>query len=662
MSKILEYASDYLQRGWLPLPIPHRSKNPNLKGWQNLILSASDLPRYFNGKPQNIGVLLGSKSNGLTDIDLDSSEAVKIADFFLPETQAGFGRVSKPRSHRLYYCDESFYEKFNNPFLLASEDEEIRKTACIAEIRGKDGLQTVFPGSTHETGEPIEWHNDGEPTRIEAKELCRAVALLASAALVSTFWRNGIHNQLTLSLCGALLRNGFNISDAKNFIRAVCAVSNDEETSDRLKAVDATAQKLKSSENVFGFPKLAELTDQKLVKTVCKWLQIESRNQTDFEQDRGLRDELLQPLPTKIGLTFGELLKLEMPKREEIIRGLAKCENGLMNAVTNVGKTTLIRNVALSLVCGKPFPPITDGGRNRRVVIIDSEDTLVYLRSDINKMIANYSDADKQLVRENLLLICDVSFSDEELRINKQEHFDLLVSTICNFKANIVFIDTISRSFVIHNENDNSEVKERVMKPLKRLAKLTDTGVLASHHIGKAKLEEGAARENSHRGRGASAFADQSRVIFNLERDATDDVILSCPKLKGEKFADTIFRYDSQKRWFVKQGESKILNNYEILLELFDEKTLKRSEIGEMLEGEMSKQTITRQLSIAVKHGDLIRNKGYYSKNARLLTQYSGEQMSISSNSSNDNSLQDTQKTLKSDDEHNTDAGGVEYF
>ncbi len=277
MSKILEYASDYLQRGWLPLPIPHRSKNPNLKGWQNLILSASDLPRYFNGKPQNIGVLLGSKSNGLTDIDLDSSEAVKIADFFLPETQAGFGRVSKPRSHRLYYCDESFYEKFNNPFLLASEDEEIRKTACIAEIRGKDGLQTVFPGSTHETGEPIEWHNDGEPTRIEAKELCRAVALLASAALVSTFWRNGIRNQLTLSLCGALLRNGFNISDAKNFIRAVCAVSNDEETSDRLKAVDATAQKLKSSENVFGFPKLAELTDKKLVETICKWLEIEGR-------------------------------------------------------------------------------------------------------------------------------------------------------------------------------------------------------------------------------------------------------------------------------------------------------------------------------------------------------------------------------------------------
>ncbi len=98
------------------------------------------------------------------------------------------------------------------------------------------------------------------------------------------------------------------------------------------------------------------------------------------------------------------------------------------------------------------------------------------------------------------------------------------------------------------------------------------------------------ARRGKVRIAGAAAFADQSRVILNLERDATDDVILSCPKLKGEKFADTIFRYDSQKRWFVKQGESIIRTNYEILLEIFDDgKTFKRSEIDEMFEGEMSK-------------------------------------------------------------------------
>ena len=85
------------------------------------------------------------------------------------------------------------------------------------------------------------------------------------------------------------------------------------------------------------------------------------------------------------------------------------------------------------------------------------------------------------------------------------------IAIIIIFHTVFIFIDTISQSFVIANENDNSEIKERVMKPLKQLARETDAAVLASHHIGKAKLEEGATREGSHRGRGASAFGDQSR-------------------------------------------------------------------------------------------------------------------------------------------------------
>jgi hypothetical protein len=271
----LEIAKDYQRRGWQPLPIAHRSKNPNFPGWQKFETTESDLPKHFNGAAQNIGVLL---QKGLTDIDLDSPEAVKIADYFLPTTTAEFGRDNNPRSHRLYYCKGASFEKFNNPFLLASKDEGDRKRACIVELRTGDGLQTVFPGSTHETsGEAIEWSKDGEPLQTDPQTLRRATTRLASACLFSTFWRTGVRNEINLALSGALLRNGFDISETKNFIRAVCAAANDEETSDRMKAVDATAEKLKRGAKVCGFPKLAELTDKFLVETVCKWLQIESR-------------------------------------------------------------------------------------------------------------------------------------------------------------------------------------------------------------------------------------------------------------------------------------------------------------------------------------------------------------------------------------------------
>ena len=84
----LEQAKVYQRRGWQPIPIPHRSKNPNFSGWQKLKTTEAELPGHFNGAPSNIGVSL---RNGLIDIDLDSTEAVKIADYFLPPTAAVFG-------------------------------------------------------------------------------------------------------------------------------------------------------------------------------------------------------------------------------------------------------------------------------------------------------------------------------------------------------------------------------------------------------------------------------------------------------------------------------------------------------------------------------------------------------------------------------------------
>ena len=58
----LTAALDYLRRGWQPIPVPHRSKKPALKGWPDLRLSAADFGRHFDGQPSNMGVLLGEPS------------------------------------------------------------------------------------------------------------------------------------------------------------------------------------------------------------------------------------------------------------------------------------------------------------------------------------------------------------------------------------------------------------------------------------------------------------------------------------------------------------------------------------------------------------------------------------------------------------------------
>src|SRR6202043_2372638 len=45
----LEIATGYLARGWNPVPVRYRKKNPIENGWQKLIITESNIATYFNG-------------------------------------------------------------------------------------------------------------------------------------------------------------------------------------------------------------------------------------------------------------------------------------------------------------------------------------------------------------------------------------------------------------------------------------------------------------------------------------------------------------------------------------------------------------------------------------------------------------------------------------
>lgn len=170
---LLDIAIRYTRRGWRVVPVPHRSKNPGFKGWQQLRLEEVELHRHFNGRPQNIGVLLGEPSNWLIDVDLDHARAVALADEFLPRTPAIFGRQGKPRSHWLY--------RVSAP--LATKKFRSKSAGMIAEVRST-GAQTVLPPSTHEKGETICWEEEGaEPALVDPNELLGAVKQLADSVL-----------------------------------------------------------------------------------------------------------------------------------------------------------------------------------------------------------------------------------------------------------------------------------------------------------------------------------------------------------------------------------------------------------------------------------------------------------------------------------------------
>jgi hypothetical protein len=267
----LEVARGYHRRGWPPVPVPPRSKNPGFDGWQNLLIPYDALPRYFrdNGEVQNIGVLLGDPAGGLQDVDLDTAEARALADYLLPHTEAVFGRASNPRSHRLYLPTAGVPRTRKWELVRSGRDK-----VMIVEIRSTGG-QTIFPGSVHESGEPIHWDSAGEPARVSVAELHAAVGKIAAGALLVPYWRRGARNDLSLALSGALLRAGWADTDAAAFIGAIAAVAGDAEEASRRRNVQQTRRKLDDGRGVWGLPKLSDLIgDAITVQHVAKWLEL----------------------------------------------------------------------------------------------------------------------------------------------------------------------------------------------------------------------------------------------------------------------------------------------------------------------------------------------------------------------------------------------------
>jgi Bifunctional DNA primase/polymerase, N-terminal/Primase C terminal 2 (PriCT-2) len=163
----------YQAQLWSMVPIPAGKKGPAASEWQ----LREWLPGDFS-PDANVGVILGQRSFGLVDVDLDCREALALADVYLPPTGAVFGRKSKPRSHRLYIAPEAVKATFADP--LSGE--------MLLELRaaGKDGgaHQTLLPPSIADS-ERRAWEGDViDPALVEAEVLHNRCSWLAIACLI----------------------------------------------------------------------------------------------------------------------------------------------------------------------------------------------------------------------------------------------------------------------------------------------------------------------------------------------------------------------------------------------------------------------------------------------------------------------------------------------
>ena len=271
-NKLLEIARCYIRRGWNPVPLPFKKKKPIIRGWQNRIIDETTAAQFFNSFNQNIGVQLGPTSHGLTDLDLDCPEAIALAPYVLPPTGAIFGRASKPASHWLYTTDlnvecDSAVVQFKAP-----------DDTMLLELRiggGGKGAQTVFPGSTHESGERVTWeiNKDGEPAEVDGKHVTRCAKNLAIATLIARTWpAEGSRHRAGLVVGGVLARAGMTERIAGYLVGAIARAAGDCEWRDRAQAAKDAVKNSNAGGKTPGFPQLAEIVGKPAAQKIAEWL------------------------------------------------------------------------------------------------------------------------------------------------------------------------------------------------------------------------------------------------------------------------------------------------------------------------------------------------------------------------------------------------------
>ena len=259
------------------IPLLH-GKSPGYEGWQK-ISDEEAQKKIWNWSDEadaehqpNFGIRLGPQWGDLCDIDLDSTEARQLAEYYLPET-ARFGRGGTC-THYLYKQLGGKSEK--SPSKRYQWDKRSEKSVLL-ELRASG--QTMGPGSVHpETGEHIEWMNQEEIREVEASDLIRAVNNLAAAALLLRDWQSGGRDELAVCLVGSMVRADWEDHDIDAFLEPILISSGDEESVKRLKA-ERLRSELENGGRVPGLRRLRELCSggglgQQGFERIVEWLDL----------------------------------------------------------------------------------------------------------------------------------------------------------------------------------------------------------------------------------------------------------------------------------------------------------------------------------------------------------------------------------------------------
>lgn len=267
--EIIDAAIEACRLGIFPVPVEHGGKKPIGTKWQEQRITEADAPRHFsNGN--NLGALNGIAPFYLLDLDIDAPEAVSAASFLtMPPTERVFGHASKRSSHYLYQASVEFKKKsFKDPV-------EGKDSRALIEVLGA-GSQSVWPPSTHVSGEPIEWERKGAFGKITISEALRAAGKIAAAALLVRYSIGG--HEMYMAVAAMLAKGCYPEPEATEFLEAVIK-SRKPDRNDAGTFVRNAYDRVEADGHAWGFTHFAKLLGdedraKRIADKITEWLDL----------------------------------------------------------------------------------------------------------------------------------------------------------------------------------------------------------------------------------------------------------------------------------------------------------------------------------------------------------------------------------------------------
>lgn len=238
----------------------------------------------------------------------------------------------------------------------------------------------------------------------------------------------------------------------------------------------------------------------------------------------------------KFFMTLSEMLeeKKKRPKSKFLFSGIKENSMGLIFGPSKSGKTIFCENLGMKIAMGADeYFGYQLEGTPKRVLFVGLEEFWENRVERNNLQLKALDDNQKQLVSENFL----VQPIDFMTKINGENDWEKLEEMIVNSKAEVVFIDSITR--MNSGKLENSSDSEKLMQRLRDICYRTKVTLICVHHT--PKMGDKIIDIDSIKG--SSTFAQESDFAIAVTKAYT-----------GKRYVKEIFfRYAAVNEEYVKE-------------------------------------------------------------------------------------------------------------